>query len=83
MEDIILRHLLDYETITSWEAIQEYGCSRLSHYIWLLRNHNYIIDDEWIHTINRYGMKVKYKKYILRGNYGTKKNVQQDNNELR
>lgn len=67
MEDIILNHLLEYKTITSWEAIKEYGCTRLGHYIWLLRNSNYIIDDEWIITTNRYGMKVKYKKYILRG----------------
>ena len=37
MKECILRHLRDYGTITSWEAIQEYGCTRLSHYIYLLK----------------------------------------------
>lgn len=27
MKDRILRHLQDYGSITSWEAIQEYGCT--------------------------------------------------------
>lgn len=64
MEDRILNHLQAYGTITSWEAIKEYGCTRLSHYIWVLRK-DYTIKDEWVHTTNRFGDKVKYKKYIL------------------
>jgi len=65
MEDRILNHLLTFGSITSWEAIKEYGCTRLSHYIWVLRNENYDIKDEWIHTTNRYGDKIKFKRYIL------------------
>lgn len=65
MEDRILNHLKTYGSITTWEAIKEYGCTRLSHYIWVLRSANYDIKDEWIHTKNRYGDKVQYKKYIL------------------
>ena len=37
MEERILNHLKDFGSITSWEAIKDYGCTRLSHYIWLLR----------------------------------------------
>ena len=66
MEDRILHYLLENETITTWEAIKEFGCTRLSHYIWVLRK-DYLITDIWEHTTNRYGDKVKYKKYILRG----------------
>ena len=66
MEDRILNYLLENETITTWEAIKEFGCTRLSHYIWVLRKY-YLITDIWEHTTNRYGDKVKYKKYILRG----------------
>lgn len=64
MEYRILAYLKENKTITSWEAIKEFGCTRLSHYIWVLRKH-YLINDTWEHTTNRYGDKVKYKKYIL------------------
>ena len=45
MKERILRHLEDYGSITTWEAIKEYGCTRLGHYIYLLRrkeNYNII-----------------------------------------
>ena len=29
-KEMILKHLQDYGTITTWEAIKEYGCTRLS-----------------------------------------------------
>jgi len=64
MEDRILKHLQIYGSITTWEAIKEYGCTRLSHYIWVLRK-DFNITDEWEYTTNRYGDKVKYKKYIM------------------
>lgn len=65
MEERILKHLQEYGSITTWEAIQEYGCTRLSHYIWLLRKQRYNITDERVEFINRYGEKSRYKKYIL------------------
>ena len=34
----ILDHLVKYGTITSWTAIQEYHCTRLSEYIRQLRS---------------------------------------------
>jgi hypothetical protein len=64
--DIVLRHLQEHDTITTWEAIQEYGCTRLSEYIRQIRL-DFIVDDEWIDFVNRYGMKSKYKKYIYKG----------------
>lgn len=69
MEFRILAYLKEKGSITSWEAIKEFGCTRLSHYIWLLRK-NYLITDEWEYTQNRYGDKVKYKKYILLDKWG-------------
>lgn len=66
MKERILRHLIDYGTITSWEAIQEYGCTRLGHYIYLLRRiENYNITDEVIKSKNRYGEHTHFKKYHL------------------
>lgn len=46
MLDRILRHLDDYGSITSWEAIKEYGCTRLSQYILLAKKLGYSIGDE-------------------------------------
>ena len=37
MLDRILKHLDNYGSITSWEAIKEYGCTRLSQYILLAK----------------------------------------------
>ena len=64
MRNRILRHLIDYGSITTWEAIQEYGCTRLSEYIRQLRK-DYTIKDEWVGYRNRYGEATHYKKYIL------------------
>lgn len=65
METRILLHLEKNGSITSWFAIKEFGCTRLSQYILLLRRRNLNITDTWEHTKNRYGQPVKYKKYIL------------------
>lgn len=43
----VLDHLLAHGSISSWQAIQEYGITRLSCYINLLRNENKNITDEW------------------------------------
>lgn len=67
MKDRILRHLKDYGSITSWTAIMEYGCTRLSQYIYLLKKDGYKFEEETIKANNRYGEATHYKKYILVG----------------
>ena len=63
----VLRHLKDYGTITTCEAIEEYGITRLSARIKDLKDTGNKIDSEWLSSENRYGEKVSYKKYILEG----------------
>ena len=63
--DMIYEHLKTYGSITTWEAIKEYGCTRLSDKIFRLRRDGYKITDEWQEGKNRYGKKIKWKKYIL------------------
>lgn len=60
--DLVLMHLKEFGSITSWEAIQEYGITRLSEYIRQIRL-THKVDDEWIKFTNRYGAKSRYKKY--------------------
>ena len=66
-KDIILQHLKDYGSISSWEAIKEYGATRLSAIIFILKKDGCMFDEEWITTTNRYNQPTTYKKYILRG----------------
>lgn len=67
MYERILRHMKEYGFITSWDAIMEYGCTRLSHYIWLARNNGYVIENERVNGKNRYGEPTHYVKYKLVG----------------
>lgn len=67
MKGRILRHLEKYGSITSWEAIKEYGRTRLSQYIYLLRNEGYLVIDSWEKATNRFGEPVHFKKYVLGG----------------
>lgn len=65
MKERILRHLLEHGSITTWETVKEFGTTRLSHYIWLLKRDGYKFSEEIISTTNRYGDKVHYKRYYL------------------
>lgn len=64
MKERVLNYIKDFGSITTFEAFTELGCTRLSEYIRQLRE-DYFIDDEWILTTNRYGEKVKYKRYWI------------------
>lgn len=65
-EKMVLNHLEDFKSITTWEAYKDYGITRLSDRIFTLRK-VYDITDEWEYGINRYGKKIRWKKYILEG----------------
>ena len=62
----VLNHLIENGSITSWEAIKEYGATRLSAIIYNLRHkYNLNIITENIEFTDRYGSKATYAKYIL------------------
>lgn len=61
----ILAHLLSGRTITSKEAYDLYGCTRLSARIWDLRNGGYNIIGRRATAVNRFGDKVKFEEYSL------------------
>ncbi len=65
LRKIVLRHLKEYKTITSFEAFTEYGATRLSAIIFDLRK-KYDITDEWVEKTNRFGDVVRFKRYIYR-----------------
>ena len=62
----VIRHLEDEGKITSWEAFTEYGITRLSAIIFLLRHEEGMsIETETVNTKNRYNNPVRYAKYIV------------------
>ena len=56
---IVKDHLKTNGNITSWDAIRNYRITRLSHYIWVLRNEGYDITSVW--TTNNKNRFVSYK----------------------
>ena len=62
----VLQHLEEFGNITSWEAIKEYGATRLSAIIFNLRHkYNMNIVNETIDFVDRYGSHSSFAKYIL------------------
>ena len=63
----IIRHLKDYGSITSLEAINEYGILRLASRICDLKAMGYDIKSESARSVNRYGEPIRYARYSLNG----------------
>lgn len=63
--DRILRHLKDHGSITSLEAMQEYGIMRLASRINDLKCMGYNIISETITSKNRYNESVHFSEYRL------------------
>ena len=62
----VLRHLQKKKTITSMQAIELYGATRLAAIIFDLRS-KYDIDTIMVDSEDRYGNKCKYGKYVYKG----------------
>ena len=65
MENRVLNYMLEFGSITTKQAFEDLGCTRLSEYIRRLRT-RMIIEDEIVTGINRYGEKVFWKKYYIK-----------------
>lgn len=62
---MVLDHLKKHGTITSMEAIENYGATRLSAIIFNLRKQGYNIDTIDVKSVDRYGNSVVYGKYVM------------------
>lgn len=61
----ILRHLQDYGSISSMEAVQEYGIMRLASRISDLKKGGIPICREMVTGKNRYGENTSYARYSI------------------
>ena len=64
-KQMVLDHLKNHGSITSMEAIDNYGATRLSAIIFNLRKEGYSIDTLDVNGVDRYGNSVVYGKYVL------------------
>ena len=65
-EQRILEYLKVFGSITSWEAIKEFGATRLSAVIYNLRNKGYNIETRYVTKKNRFGEYVTFGEYELK-----------------
>ena len=63
----ILKALENDGSLTSWEAMTEFGIMRISARIAELRADGIPIKTEMIKAVNRYGEPIRYAKYTLGG----------------
>lgn len=61
----ILRHLEDFGSITSAEAMQDYGIMRLASRVDELRKQGHPIVTEVVEGRNRYGEKTRWARYRM------------------
>lgn len=73
----VLNYMIMHETITTFEAFQKFGATRLADIIYRLKKHGYeIASTEKEHT-DRYGNKIRYVEYrLIKGKEG--KNAEGD-----
>lgn len=64
----VLNHLKEKGSITSWEAIELYGATRLSDIIFKLRR-RYDIKSVFHEFTDRFGTTSKFVTYVYRGEY--------------
>lgn len=61
----VLNHLLEKGQITSIEAINMYGATRLSSIIFNLRKRGYVIENEWLEGKDRFGNQTRFVNYTM------------------
>lgn len=61
----VLKHLKEHGRITSLEAINLYGATRLSDIIYRLRRRGYIIETKALVVTTKYGKQTSVGEYIL------------------
>lgn len=65
--EMVLNHMKTFGSITDAEAYEVYGIRRLGARVYDLRQLGIPIDSVEVRNKNRFGKKVRYAKYSLKG----------------
>lgn len=63
--NLILDYIKKHKSITPFDAYERLGCTKLATRISELRAKGIKIQDVWQESYNRFGDKVRYKKYFI------------------
>ena len=80
--DDIIHHLMTEGSITAWEAIKEYGSTRLSAIVYELRKKGWNIESEMVTAKNRYGNPVTFARYHFKSKPADKPTPKPKTNRL-
>lgn len=64
-QQAIIDYIRKHKTITPMQAFNDLGITKLSTRISELRTKGVKVLDVWVADVNRYGEKIRYKKYFL------------------
>ena len=67
MKERVLQYILDFGSVSTWDAIKDLGCTRLSAYIYMLKKEELkkvLIQDFYIDTLEVAKVLGKVKKII-------------------
>lgn len=65
----VIEHLTKYGSITPWQAIQQYGITRLGAIIFILRKEGFDITTNRVNSVNRFGHNCNFAEYVLEREY--------------
>lgn len=80
--DDTIHHLMTEGSITAWEAIKEYGSTRLSAIVYELRKQGWNIESEMVTAKNRYGNPVTFARYHFKSKPADKPTPKPKTNRL-
>lgn len=63
--DMMLNHMREHGSITSREAMYDYGIGRASGRVYDLRKRGYDVETTMETGVNRYGILTRYARYTL------------------
>lgn len=69
-KDMIIQYMIDFGSITPWQAFTDLGCTKLSTRISEIIRDGVEINKKTITAHNRYGKKIYYMAYSLGGKNG-------------
>ena len=65
-QEMIIKYMTDFGSITPMEAFAELGVTRLSAKIYILKHEGYVFDEKRETVVNRYGKKVSFKRFWIK-----------------
>lgn len=63
----VLQYVKDFGSISSMEAFGDLGVTRLADVVYKLKKDGYTVKSTTESTVNRYGNKVNFSRYVIEG----------------